>query len=200
MDVALLWPEVKDSVNASITCLIDVSVQYTILKEKKKRKSVSVSNNKPIVIWIPEVGNSVVDSAMVAIKDCHVKGQPQSPYHAFPQEFQLWMLQHAANSEDNVSSLVLWNNPNRIMRDGGPYQLHFILSKTLNKLPASRNATYDNIPPLQLCDSDPVYYHFAAGGSARALHFLYWFFGFCVIKVFVRKLLRVMNTTQVSYH
>ncbi len=99
-----------------------------------------------------------------------------------------------------MSSLVLWSNPNRIMGDGGPHQLHFILSKTLTKLPASGSATYDNIPPLQLRDSGPVYYHVAAGGTTRALHFLYWFFGFCVIKVFVRKILRVLNTTQVSDH
>ena len=194
MDVALLWPEVKDSSNASITCLVDVSFQHDTLR-KKKRKSVTISDSKPIIIWIPEAESIAGNLATVAIKDCHEKGHLQSSFFSFPQEFRLSMFEQAINNERNVSPLVLWNSPNRMMQNESPYQLHFTLSKNLNSLPMFDNVTQDNCSSLQLNYSGSVHYHVQAGGSTYVLPFLYWFFALCVIKVIVHKIQRVLKTT-----
>ena len=193
MDVALLWPEVKDSSNASITCLVDVSFQHDTLR-KKKRKSVTISDSKPIIIWIPEAESMAGNSATVAIKDCHEKGQIQSSFYSFPQEFRLSMFEQAVCNGRNVSPLILWNSPNR-MQNESPYQLHFTISKNLESLPMFDNVTRDNCSSLQLSYGGSVHYHVLVGGPAYVLPFLFWFFALCVIKVIVHKIQRILKTT-----
>lgn len=195
MEVVSLWPVVKDSSIANITCVVDVSVQHTS-SETRKRKMVNVYNYKPIVIWMPEAEDSVLASATIAIMDCHERNEPNSHVHAFPRSFYLSMFDHGTGPIQNSSPLVALDNAVEAVRQGGTYQFHFMVSKTTITLPTVGNDPNENTPLARLSYTEPVYYREVVEGFMVSL--LFWLIVLCIAKVFAHKLLRVLKVAYGS--